>query len=89
MDLFIWLMVGLVAGALASLVVHDSGFGLLGDIVLGIAGALIGGWGFRALGWRAPFAGTPGVIAVAFIGAVVVLVALRLIARAASYAPRR
>jgi len=88
MDLLIWLVVGLVAGALASFIMRSSGFGLIGDIVLGIAGAFIGGWAFRALGWRAPFAGIAGVITVAFIGAVIVLVALRLVARASSRPPR-
>ena len=80
MDLLIlWLVVGLVAGVLASMVVRGSGLGLVGDIVLGIAGAVIGGWTFRELGWRAPFAGMPGLITVAFAGAVIVLVALRLL----------
>jgi uncharacterized membrane protein YeaQ/YmgE (transglycosylase-associated protein family) len=80
MDTFIiWLVVGLVAGVLASIVMRGSGFGLLGDIVLGIAGAVVGGWTFRALGWRSPFTGLPGVITVAFVGAVILLAALRLI----------
>jgi len=67
------------AGALASIVMRGSGFGLSGDIVLGIIGAFVGGWTFRELGWRSPFAGLPGVITVAFVGAVIVLAALRLI----------
>ena len=69
-----WLIVGLIAGALASYVSRGTGYGIVGDIVLGIVGAFIGGWGFRALHWHAPFAGLAGVIFVAFIGAVVVLV---------------
>jgi uncharacterized membrane protein YeaQ/YmgE (transglycosylase-associated protein family) len=77
--LIIWLVVGLVAGALASIVMRGSGFGLLGDIVLGIVGAFVGSWTFRELGWRSPFPGLPGVITVAFVGAVIVLAALRLI----------
>jgi uncharacterized membrane protein YeaQ/YmgE (transglycosylase-associated protein family) len=79
MDILTWLVVGLVAGVLASAVVRGSGFGFLGDIVLGIAGALVGGWTFHALGWQAPFAGLAGVIAVALVGAVIVLAGLRLI----------
>ena len=79
MHIMILLIVGLVAGVLASVVVRGSGFGLLGDIVLGIIGAFVGGWAFRELGWHAPFAGMAGVIAVAFIGAVVVLVVLRVV----------
>jgi uncharacterized membrane protein YeaQ/YmgE (transglycosylase-associated protein family) len=80
MDIFIiWLVVGLVAGVLASVVMRGSGFGLLGDVALGIAGAFVGGWAFRELGWRSPFTGLAGTIAVAFVGAVIVLAALRLI----------
>jgi uncharacterized membrane protein YeaQ/YmgE (transglycosylase-associated protein family) len=81
--LLVWLIVGLVAGFLASLVV-GGGFGILGDIVVGIVGAFIGGWIFRAAGWSAPFDGLGGTIFVAFIGAVVLLLLLRLIRR-----PRR
>ena len=79
MDIITWLLVGLAAGMLASAVMRDSGFGLVGDIVLGIVGAFVGGWTFRELGWRAPFEGLAGVIAVAFVGAVLVLAALRVI----------
>lgn len=81
MDILTWLIVGLVAGLLASFVV-GGGFGLLGDIVIGILGAFVGGWLFRQLGWSAPFGGLAGTIFVAFIGAVVLLAVLRLIRRA-------
>jgi uncharacterized membrane protein YeaQ/YmgE (transglycosylase-associated protein family) len=76
-----WLLVGLIAGALASYVSRGTGYGIVGDIVLGIVGAFVGGWGFRELHWRAPFAGLPGVIFVAFIGAVALLFVIRLISR--------
>jgi uncharacterized membrane protein YeaQ/YmgE (transglycosylase-associated protein family) len=59
--------------------VRGSGLGLIEDIVVGIVGAFVGGWSFNQLGWQAPFAGTAGVITVAFLGAVVVLAALRLV----------
>lgn len=78
MDIITWLLVGLVAGALASALVRG-GFGLLGDIVLGIAGAVVGGWTFHSLGWQPPFAGVAGTIAVAMVGAVIVLAGLRLL----------
>jgi uncharacterized membrane protein YeaQ/YmgE (transglycosylase-associated protein family) len=81
MDLLTWLVVGLVAGLLASLVMGGTGFGLLGDIIIGIVGAFVGGWIFRALGTSAPFGGLAGVIFVAFIGAVVLLFVLRLVRR--------
>jgi uncharacterized membrane protein YeaQ/YmgE (transglycosylase-associated protein family) len=78
MDILTWLIVGLVAGVLAS-IVAGGGFGLLGDIAIGIAGAFIGGWIFKKLGVDSPFSGLAGTIFVAFIGAVVLLFALRLI----------
>jgi uncharacterized membrane protein YeaQ/YmgE (transglycosylase-associated protein family) len=81
MDILTWLIVGLVAGVLASLVV-GSGLGILGDIVVGIAGAFIGGWIFREAGWTAPWDGLAGVIFVAFIGAVVLLAIVHLISGA-------
>lgn len=81
MDILTWLIVGLVAGVLASFVV-GGGYGLLGDIVIGIIGAFIGGWLFGQLGLSTPFGGLPGTIFVAFIGAVVLLLLLRLIRRA-------
>jgi uncharacterized membrane protein YeaQ/YmgE (transglycosylase-associated protein family) len=81
MDILTWLIVGLVAGLLASFVV-GGGFGLLGDIVVGILGAFVGGWLFGKLGWSTPFGGLAGTIFVAFIGAIVLLLLLRLIRRA-------
>jgi len=80
MDLLTWLIVGLVAGVLASMVM-GGGYGLIGDIVIGIVGAFIGGWIFRMLGARVPIGGLGGIILVAFIGAVVLLFVLRLIRR--------
>jgi uncharacterized membrane protein YeaQ/YmgE (transglycosylase-associated protein family) len=77
--LLTWVIVGLLAGLLASFAVGGTGYGLLGDIIIGIIGAFVGGWLFQALGWHAPMAGLAGVIFVAFIGAVVSLVVLRLI----------
>lgn len=88
MDIITWLIVGLVAGLLASALMRGSGFGLLGDIALGIVGAFVGGWTFHQLGWHAPFTGLPGVITVAFVGAVVVLLALRLIRYTTARPPR-
>jgi uncharacterized membrane protein YeaQ/YmgE (transglycosylase-associated protein family) len=73
-----WIIVGLIAGVLASLVA-GGGFGIIGDIVIGIVGAFIGGWIFRELGTRAPFGGLAGTIFVAFIGAIVLIFILRLI----------
>ena len=79
MDILTWLIVGLVAGVLASIAMGGTGYGLLGDIIIGIVGAFVGGWLFRVLGVHSPFSGLPGTIFVAFIGAVVLLFVLRLI----------
>ena len=78
MDLITWLIVGLIAGVLASLLV-GSGGSILIDIVIGVVGAFIGGWLFSAAGWHVPFAGLAGTIFVAFIGSVILLVVLQLI----------
>ena len=78
MGIVAWIVVGLVAGVLASLVM-GGGYGIIGDIVIGIVGAFIGGWLFRSLGISTPFGGMGGTIFVAFIGAVVLLLILRLI----------
>lgn len=85
MDIVTWLIVGLVAGVLASLVI--GGYGLLADIVVGIAGAFIGGWLFAREGWHAPWAGLAGTIFVAFIGALILLALLHLL-HAATYRRR-
>ena len=81
MDILTWLIVGLIAGVLASLVMGGTGYGLVGDIVIGIVGAFVGGWLFRTLGVAVPLGGLAGTILVAFIGAVVLLFIIRLIRR--------
>jgi len=80
MDLLTWLIVGLVAGVLASFVM-GGGFGIIGDIIIGIVGAFVGGWLFSRLGVGTPFAGLAGTIFVAFVGAVVLLFIIRLVRR--------
>jgi uncharacterized membrane protein YeaQ/YmgE (transglycosylase-associated protein family) len=80
---FVWfLLVGLVAGWLAGVLVKGGGFGVVGDIVVGIVGALIGGWIFSALGATGG-GGLLGSIIVATVGAVVLLVVVRYIKRGA------
>ena len=76
--ILIWAVVGLIAGWLASAVV-GGGYGVIGDIVIGIVGAFIGGFIFRGLHVRVPWSGIPGTILVAFVGALVLLVVLRVI----------
>ncbi|MFN8475659.1 MAG: GlsB/YeaQ/YmgE family stress response membrane protein [Anaerolineae bacterium] len=79
MDILTWLIVGLIAGFLASLVMGGVGYGIIGDIIIGVVGAFVGGWLFSALHISTPWAGLPGQILVAFVGAVVLLFVLHLI----------
>jgi len=81
MNIVWFVLVGLVAGWLAGQLVKGGGFGVLGDIVIGIIGALIGGLLFSSLGVSAG-GGLLGAIIVATIGAIVLIVLLRLIRRA-------
>jgi uncharacterized membrane protein YeaQ/YmgE (transglycosylase-associated protein family) len=71
-----FLIVGLVAGWLASRISGGSGFGLIGDLVVGVIGAFVGGFLFNLMGLSA--SGTIGSIIVATVGAVVFLWILRM-----------
>jgi uncharacterized membrane protein YeaQ/YmgE (transglycosylase-associated protein family) len=75
--LIVILVVGLIAGWLAGKVVRGNGFGLVGDAAIGIVGALIGDWLLHRLGVHFGF-GIIGLIINATIGAIVLLLALRL-----------
>jgi len=74
--LIAWLVVGLVAGWLAGQFMKGGGYGLVGDIVIGIVGAFVGGLLFTLL-LPGSSAGLLGSIVVAFIGAVVLIAAIR------------
>ncbi len=77
----IWfLLIGLIAGWLAGVVMKGGGFGLVGDMIVGVIGAFIGGWLFSLLGIAA--GGLIGSIITAFVGAVVLILVLRAIRRA-------
>lgn len=82
----IWIAIGLIAGWLASAVV-GGGYGVIGDIVVGVVGAFLGGLIFRGLHIGVPLHGIPGTIFVAFIGAVVLLAILRLVNRSRARLP--
>ena len=81
MGLLSWIVVGAIAGWLAGLVVQGTGFGLLGDIIVGVVGGLLGGF------LAAQFFNMPDAvngfnltsIVVAFLGAVIVVVVIRLL----------
>jgi len=78
---FVWfIVIGLVAGWLAGQLMKGGGFGVVGDIVVGVVGALIGGFLFSSLGVSSG-GGLIGALVVATIGAVVLLFVVRLIKR--------
>jgi uncharacterized membrane protein YeaQ/YmgE (transglycosylase-associated protein family) len=74
-----WIVVGLIAGAIAARVVAGRGFGCVADIVVGIAGALIGGFLIGQIFGVNTVVGFWGSIVVAFIGAAVLLAVLKLL----------
>src|SRR5947209_5769141 len=73
-----WLIVGLIAGFLASVVMRGGGYGIVGDIIAGLVGAFIGGWLFGLLGISTG-GSLLGSIIVAFIGACIFIAILRAI----------
>src|ERR1700694_4725605 len=74
-----WLVVGLIAGFFASRVMRGGGYGLIGDIVVGLIGAFIGGWLAEFLGLGSY--GLVGTIVVAFFGACFLLALLHAVSR--------
>ena len=82
MSFLAWIVLGLIAGFLGSKLVNKSGEGLILDILLGIIGAVVGGWLFAKFG----AAGVTGLnlysILVAVVGSVLVLVVYHMIRRA-------
>jgi len=83
MSFLVWIVLGLVAGFIGSKIVNKKGEGFLLDIVLGIVGAVVGGWLFKTFG----ASGVTGLnlysLLVAVVGAVVLLVAYHAIRRVA------
>jgi uncharacterized membrane protein YeaQ/YmgE (transglycosylase-associated protein family) len=83
MSILAWVVLGLVAGFIGSKIVNKSGEGFFLDIILGIVGAVVGGWVFSLVGAR----GVTGLniysLVVAVIGAIIVLVAYHAIKKAA------
>ncbi len=75
-----WLVVGFLAGWLAGLLTRGRGFGCLGNVALGLVGAVIGGYLFQLLDLRGP-AGFFGSLLVAVVGAGVLLLAANLLRR--------
>jgi uncharacterized membrane protein YeaQ/YmgE (transglycosylase-associated protein family) len=72
MGFLAWILVGLIAGWLAGQFMGGGGYGVVGDVVLGILGGIVGGWLFGLLGVGAG-GGMIGSIVVAFVGAVILV----------------
>jgi len=81
MSFLIWIILGLLSGFIAAKIVNKQGEGWLGDMVLGVIGAVVGGWLFRLMGAH----GVSGLnlysVLVSVVGAVVVLFAYHAIRR--------
>jgi uncharacterized membrane protein YeaQ/YmgE (transglycosylase-associated protein family) len=79
MSILTWIVLGLIAGWLGGVLVRGSGYGVIGDIILGILGALVGGWitsqlmGVDVTGFNLPS------LLVATLGAIVVIFIARLV----------
>ena len=80
MEIVWFLIVGLIAGWLARMLVKGGGYGLLGDMVVGVLGAFLGGFLFGTLGFAVD-GGLLGSILVATVGAVILITLLRVIKR--------
>ena len=80
MDILWFLLIGLIAGWLAGLIMRGGGYGIVGDIIIGIIGSVVGGLLFWAIGLSAY--GTLGSIVMAVIGAIIFIFALRILKRA-------
>jgi uncharacterized membrane protein YeaQ/YmgE (transglycosylase-associated protein family) len=82
MDILAWIVVGIIGGWLGKMVVGGGPGGVLGDLVIGVIGAVLGGWIWNYFG----HVGATGInipsIIVAFIGSIVLLLIVRLITRA-------
>ena len=78
-SLIIWLVVGGIAGWLAGLIMKGYGFGIVGNIIVGILGSVIGGWLFGT--YHIGTNGIIGAIIGATVGAVILLFAIRLVRR--------
>jgi uncharacterized membrane protein YeaQ/YmgE (transglycosylase-associated protein family) len=80
MTILAWIIVGIIAGWMAKRVIPGEGpRGMFGDLVIGVAGAIVGGWLFNYFGHPGATGLNMGSVLVAFLGAVVVLWVMRLV----------
>ena len=78
---FVWfLLIGLAAGWLAGMLMKGGGFGLVGDLIVGVIGALLGGYLFAALGISSY--GLLGALITATVGAIVLIALIRVVRKA-------
>ena len=81
MGILSWIVVGLIAGWLAGMVMKGGGYGVIGDIIVGVVGGLLGGWIATSLlhiGAEVNGINLESIL-VAFVGAVILLVLLRML----------
>jgi len=81
MEFLYFILIGAIAGWLAGTLMKGGGFGLIGDIIVGVLGAIIGGFIFSTLGVSAG-GGIIGALVVATVGAVILIAIIRLVKRA-------
>ena len=81
MEPMTWLVIGLIAGWLAGLVMKGSGYGLVGDIVVGILGGVVGAWLFMFIVPSDIRSGLVGIIVVAMVSAAVFVGLARVLTR--------
>jgi uncharacterized membrane protein YeaQ/YmgE (transglycosylase-associated protein family) len=79
-SLILFLVIGVLAGFLAGKIMKGGGFGVLGDLVIGVVGAFLGGWLFSLFGITA--GGLLGALVTALVGALFLLYLIRLVKRA-------
>lgn len=79
MYIAIWIICGIIAGWLTGLVVKGQGYGLIGDLIIGVLGAVVGGWLFSLFGLYAT--SLIGNIIVAIVGGVVLVAIVRVLRR--------
>ena len=77
MGIIVWVIIGIAAGWLAGQLMKGTGFGLIGDLVLGLVGAIIGGWLFGIVASPAEPVGFFGSIVVATVGAIILIFVAR------------
>ncbi len=78
MSIILWIVIGIIAGWLAGKIMKGKGFGLIGDLIIGVIGAFLGGWLFGLLHISLG-AGIIGSLITAVVGALVLLFVVRLI----------